>query len=81
MPARIVRVFQTVFEKDREKQHRATRHQVNRIYKTDHTIVARSPQSRYNLKLTIYSRKFLALPAVLVVHFLFNTLVKARMTS
>ena len=32
-------------------------------------------------KLTIYSRKFLALPAVLVVHFPYNTLVKARITS
>jgi len=36
----VVRVFQTVFEKDREKQHRVTRHQVNRTYKTNHAIAA-----------------------------------------
>ena len=74
----VVRIFQTIFEKDREKQHRVTRHQVNRINKTDHTIAAWSPKAG---KLTIYSRKFLALPVVMVVHLPYNTLVKARITS
>ena len=40
---------------------------------------AREPGNEAS-KLTIYSRKFLALPAVLVVHFAYNTLVKAWIT-
>ena len=73
----VVRVFKR-FSKKTEKSSTVTRHQVNRINKTDHTIAAWSPKAG---KLTIYSRKFLVLPVVMVVYLPYNTLVKARITS
>ena len=69
--------FETVVDKDREKQHKALKNEVNR----EKRLITQLQHGVYKAgKLIIYSCKFLFLPAVLVVPSSHNTLVTALIT-